>query len=557
LILLDITGAKGTKNGIWATDDLFRYLSDQPMEKKRTAVIIGAGPAGLTAAYELLARTDIVPVVLELTDDVGGISRTVEYKGNRMDIGGHRFFSKSDRVMDWWNEILPVQAIGEEDYQIRYRNSSRLVKGDSGGPDPEVTDRVMLVRSRLSRIFYGRHYYDYPIRLNGNTIRNLGLFRIAKIGMSYIAARFKPVRPEQSLEDFFINRFGKELYRTFFKDYTEKVWGVPCSSIKPEWGAQRVKGLSVTKALFHALKSIFPKDVSVRQKKVETSLIDRFLYPKYGPGHLWKEVARRVTEKGGSVLFGYRVTGIDHMGDQVRSLKAVNLNTGEELVLSADFVFSTMPVSELIAGMGPEVPEKVQEVARGLIYRDFIAVGLLYKKMAPCPENCGNANRIPDNWVYIQESDVKVGRIQVFNNWSPWLVKDPETVWLGLEYFCQEGDSLWSMNDQEMIRLGVEELSTIGFCRREDYLDGTVVRMAKTYPAYFGSYDHFNVIRTYTDSFRNLFLLGRNGMHRYNNQDHSMLTAMTAVDLIVAGSDSKEAVWQVNTEDDYHEESSE
>jgi len=527
------------------------------MEKKRSALIIGAGPAGLTAAYELLTRTGIVPVVLELTDDVGGISRTVEYKGNRMDIGGHRFFSKSDRVMDWWNEILPLQSAGGENIRITYRNSSRPLKDDLSGPDPHLTDRVMLIRSRLSRIFYGRHYYDYPIRLNINTIKNLGLIRITRIGLSYAAARIRPIRPEKSLEDFFINRFGRELYQTFFRDYTEKVWGVPCSSIKPEWGAQRVRGLSVTKALFHALKSIFPKDVSVRQKKVETSLIDRFLYPKYGPGHLWKEVAARIEELGGSILTEYRVTDIGINEHRVESVRAINLKTGGEQQFTADYIFSTMPVSDLITGMGPSVPQRVREVARGLVYRDFMAVGLLYKKMKPCPDGCSGTNHIPDNWVYIQESDVRVGRIQVFNNWSPWLVKDPDTVWLGLEYFCQEGDELWSKDDEEMIRLGVEELDRIGFCLPGDFLDGTVVRMPKTYPAYFGSYDHFDEIRRFTDRFPNLFLLGRNGMHRYNNQDHSMLTAMTAVDLIIAGSDSKEPVWAVNTEDDYHEESSE
>jgi protoporphyrinogen oxidase len=415
----------------------------------------------------------------------------------------------------------------------------------------------MLVRSRLSRIFYGRKYYDYPIRLNGNTIKNLGPVRILRIGLSYLGARLSPIRPEKSLEDFFINRFGRELYLTFFKDYTEKVWGVPCSSIKPEWGAQRVKGLSVTKALFHALKSIFPKDVSVRQKKIETSLIDRFLYPKFGPGHLWKEVAQKVLDLGGTILTEHRVTGIACGEGRVYAVTAKNLKTGEEVEIRADYVFSTMPVIELIRGMGAGVPENVREVAEGLIYRDFIAVGLLYGKMAPCPDGCQGTNRIPDNWVYIQEADVKVGRIQVFNNWSPWLVKDPATVWLGLEYFCQEGDQLWNMADEQIIRLGVEELGRIGFCKPEDFRDGTVVRMPKTYPAYFGSYDRFDEIRQFTDRFSNLYLLGRNGMHRYNNQDHSMLTAMTAVDLIIAGSASKEPVWAVNTEDDYHEESSE
>lgn len=521
---------------------------------RKIAVIIGAGPAGLTAAYELLQRTDIRPVILEMTDDVGGISRTVEYHGNRMDIGGHRFFSKSDRVMDWWQEMLPVEAGISESVQIRYHNRDRAVSVNPEGPDPAISDRVMLVRERLSRIFYGRKYYSYPIRLNGQTIRNLGLRRIIRIGLSYAGARLRPVRPELSLEDFFINRFGKELYLTFFKDYTEKVWGVPCRSIKPEWGAQRVKGLSVTKALFHALKSIFPRDVSVRQKEIETSLIDRFLYPKFGPGHLWKEVASRIERMGGEIRTGYRVTGLEWADGRVSAVRATCLAEDRELLLEADWVFSTMPVKDLVAGMGERIPQAVKDVGKGLIYRDFIAIGLLFKRMAPCPEGCEGRNRIPDNWVYIQEADVKVGRIQVFNNWSPYLVKDPDTVWLGLEYFCQEGDDLWNLSDEELIRLGIRELEIIGFCEEKEYLDGTVVRMPKTYPAYFGTYDRLPEIRSFTDSLKNLFLLGRNGMHRYNNQDHSMLTAMTAVDLIIAGSDDKEPVWAVNTEEDYHEE---
>lgn len=505
------------------------------MSNTKTAIIIGAGPAGLTAALELLRRTDIHPIILELTDDVGGISRTVEYHGNRMDIGGHRFFSKSDRVMNWWLDILPMEAPGNE---------------------PDKKDKVMLVRQRLSRIFYGRKFYDYPVRLNSNTIKNLGPLSIARIGLSYLRARLRPVKPEKSLEDFFINRFGRELYQTFFKDYTEKVWGVPCDRIPPEWGAQRVKGLSVSKALWHALKSIFPSENSVSQKNTETSLIDRFLYPKLGPGHLWKEVALQIASLGGEIRMGYRATGLEWEQGRILGVRTTDLKTAENLLIPGDYVLSTMPVQDLIKGMGGQVPESVKTVSEGLMYRDFIALGLLYSKMSATQAE-GYANRrVPDNWIYIQESDVKVGRIQVFNNWSPYLVKNPDTVWLGLEYFCKEGDKMWTKPDQELIDLGIAELEKIGFCRKEDYLDGTVVRMEKTYPAYFGTYERFGVIREFTDSFPNLFLLGRNGMHRYNNQDHSMLTAMTAVDLLIRGSEDKAPVWAVNTEEDYHEDRS-
>ncbi len=527
------------------------------MNQKKKAIIIGAGPAGLTAAFELLGRTDIEVVVIEATSQIGGISQTVEYNGNRMDIGGHRFFSKSDRVMDWWLNILPFDATEEEgkDLTLTYQTKRKTIKTEDLSDKPVDTDKVMLIRNRLSRIYYGRKFYSYPIRLDFNTIRNLGLRRIALIGWSYLMAMLNPIKPEKSLEDFFINRFGKVLYLTFFKDYTEKVWGVPCKKIEPEWGSQRIKGLSVSKALWHALKSIFPKESSIDQKTTETSLIERFFYPKFGPGQLWEEVANRVTGMGGEILKACKVVRIDYFRGIVKGVWFLNTLTEQEEYLESDFVFSTMPVKDLINGMGDEVPESVKSVANGLQYRDFITLGLLFRKMLVCRPDCTDGNRVPDNWIYIQEADVKVGRIQVFNNWSPYMVSDPATVWLGLEYFCQEGDDLWVMEDKDLINKGIAELEKIGFCVAEDFLDGIVVRMPKTYPAYFGSYDQFDKIRSFTDSIDNLFLLGRNGMHRYNNQDHSMLTAMTAVDMILSGEKGKEAIWAVNTEEDYHESS--
>jgi protoporphyrinogen oxidase len=333
------------------------------------------------------------------------------------------------------------------------------------------------------------------------------------------------------------------------------VWGVPCNEIKPEWGAQRVKGLSVSKALWHTLKSIFPKESSIDQKGTETSLIERFLYPKLGPGQLWQEVALKINEMGGVIHNNCTVTRIGSKEGLVTGVWFRNERTGVEEFFGADYVLSTMPVKELIRGMGAVVPETVRAVGVGLQYRDFIALGLLYTRMMVCRPDCIDNKRVPDNWIYIQEADVKVGRIQVFNNWSPSMVNDQDTVWLGLEYFCQEGDDLWEKNDKDLINKGIAELEKIGFCSPDDFLDGTVVRMPKTYPAYFGTYDQFDTIRRFTDSFDNLFLLGRNGMHRYNNQDHSMLTAMTAVDLIVEGSTEKETVWEVNTEEEYHESS--
>lgn len=525
------------------------------MQKEETAIIIGAGPAGLTAAYELLKRTKIKPIILEKTDIIGGISRTVEYKGNRMDIGGHRFFSKSDRVMEWWLNILPLESLDENSLTIKYQNKTARVNTKVEGVDPEKVDRVMLMRKRLSRIYYLRRFFDYPISLNGKTIKNLGLKRIMRIGISYFFIRIKPIRNEKNLEDFFINRFGKELYLTFFKDYTEKVWGVPCTEIQAEWGAQRIKGLSVSKALWHGLKSLFRSDSGISQKQTETSLIDRFLYPKFGPGHLWEEVAREIVEKGGEIIFNQEAVEFEIKDNKLRSVLSRNILTGDCTRYNPDLVFSTMPVKDIISGIKGNVPSKVREVAEGLIYRDFIAVGILLNKMSPQKaEEYNGTDRVPDTWIYIQEQDVNVGRIQVFNNWSPYLVAKKDTTWLGLEYFCNEGDDIWTMSDSDLMKMGVNELDKIGLADKSDFIDGTVVRMPKTYPAYFGTYDRFNEIREFTDEIDNLFLIGRNGMHKYNNQDHSMLTAMTAVDNIISGEKSKSAIWAVNTEDEYHEE---
>ena len=517
----------------------------------RTAVIIGAGPAGLTTAYELLRRTDIRPLVLEKSEYMGGIARTVNYQGNRIDIGGHRFFSKSDRVMRWWLDILPLESTGTNAFTITYQNSSRSVESAAEQRDPSKVDRVMLVRGRKSRILYLRKFFDYPLTLSSRTLRNLGIWRTARIGASYLKSAAFPIREEKNLEQFFTNRFGRELYLTFFKSYTEKVWGVPCDQIGAEWGAQRVKGLSIWKTLLHAARGLVGKrSGDIGQKGVETSLIEQFLYPKFGPGQMWEEVARQVREKGVEIRTGWTVTAVEAEGNRVRGVRAIHRATGEETLIEGDFVFSTAPVQELLAGFSPQPPAAVREVSDGLVYRDFITVGLLVPKL-----KLGDG-LIEDNWIYIQEPDVFLGRLQIFNNWSPYLVARPGTVWLGLEYFCNQGDGLWNRSDQDLIALGTHELAKIGVIERDAVLDATVLRMEKTYPAYFGTYDRFHVIREFVDRFENLFLLGRNGMHRYNNQDHSMLTAMMAVDNIAAGVSSKDNLWEVNTEQDYHEETS-
>lgn len=532
------------------------------LSKQKTAIIIGAGPAGLTAAYELIHKTDIKPIIFEMSGDIGGISKTVNYKGNRIDIGGHRFFSKSDRVMEWWNNILPLQgAPSKEDLllKIKYQNKERDIELEHGGADPEKTDKVMLVRERLSRIFFLRKFFDYPVNLNGQTVKNLGLVRMVKIGASYVRIRIFPIRDETSLEDFFINRFGRELYLTFFKDYTEKVWGVPCNKITAEWGAQRIKGLSISKAIVHALKAAFKKgNGSISQKDVETSLIEQFMYPKYGPGQMWETVADIVVKKGAELHMQHSVEGLVVKNDtEIKSLKIKNNKTGKIVEVKGDYFFSTMPVKELIAGInGMKIPENIAEIAEGLMYRDFMTVGLLLKKMKIKNQTSRKTigDVVPDNWIYIQERDVKVGRLQIFNNWSPYMVKDPKKIWLGMEYFVNEGDELWSMEDQDFIKFAIGELDKIDIIKKEDVLDSTLIRVKKTYPAYFGTYDRFDELRNWIGNFENLFLIGRNGMHKYNNQDHSMLTAMVSVENIINGEKGKQNIWDVNTEMEYHEE---
>ncbi len=522
------------------------------MDAKKTALVIGGGPGGLTAALELLRRTEVVPIVYEAGIQVGGISRTVNYKNNRIDIGGHRFFSKSDRVMAWWLDIMPVQAGHESAFQISYQNKTRTV--DSGGeaPDPETTDCVMLVRQRVSRIYFLRKFFDYPISLNLNTIRNLGPIRMTKIGLSYLKARLLPIRNERHLEDFFINRFGRELYLTFFKDYTEKVWGAKCTDIEPDWGRQRIKGLSITKALLHALGSIFRSRRDVAQKGVETSLIERFLYPKYGPGQMWETVQTQVEDGGGRVHLRHRVTGLNVEDGAIASARITGPD-GVEQTVTADYFISTMPVRELIGALDIAIPDEVRRVAEGLEYRDFITVGLLVDRLLIRDES--RADKLPpDTWIYIQERDVKIGRLQIFNNWSPYMVAEPGKVWIGLEYFCNEGDELWSMEDEAFAAFAIRELAQIDIIDEDAVRDHVVLRVPKAYPGYFGTYTEFDTIREFLDRIPNLYLVGRNGQHRYNNQDHSMLTAMEAVDNIAAGRSDKANLWAVNIEQEYHEE---
>ncbi len=565
-------------------------------DTEQTAIIIGAGPAGLTAALEMLRRTGIKPIILEASDEIGGISRTIRYKGNRMDIGGHRFFSKSDRVMRWWIDLMPPLAEDASpslETEITYQGKTRTVdlpagaaqepvlrgaaprlitdtdETDGGGtphPDehghtetvlsatPVDPDLVMLIRPRKSRIYYLRKFFDYPIKLTGSTLANLGATRTVRVGVSYFQSRLKQIAPEKSLEDFLINRFGRELYLTFFKSYTEKVWGTPCDQISAEWGAQRIKGLSLTTAVKHFVRKAFagkPKNAGdVAQKDTDTSLIERFMYPKFGPGQLWEHVANLIVQMGGEIHMQTRVEAIHAADGHVTAVTAVDA-AGQRQLCKGDYFISTMPMRELIGALDCAVPANVREVSDGLQYRDFITVGLLCDRLKVHEPDGG---LLKDTWIYVQEPDVLLGRLQIFNNWSPHLVSDPTKVWIGLEYFCYDTDDLWKMEDTALQQFAIAEVAKIGILEADAVSDAHVVRVPKTYPAYFGTYDRFDELRTFTDSFDNLFLVGRNGMHKYNNQDHSMLTAMHVVDGLCSGKVDKTALWGINTEQEYHEE---
>jgi protoporphyrinogen oxidase len=460
-------------------------------------------------------------------------------------------------------EEPPLRGLGplQDDDVDERRHGTREIEHEAMVPAPADPDLMMLIRPRRSRIYYLRKFFDYPITLTTNTLKNLGVLRMVRVGTSYAASRVNQIKPEKSLEDFLINRFGRELYLTFFKSYTEKVWGTPCHEISAEWGAQRIKGLSLTTAVKHFMKKMFSgksEGGDLAQKGTDTSLIERFMYPKFGPGQLWEHVAELIQQKGGTVLMEWKVDKLNFAPGEgeggpprVESIEAVH-NDGERRTFTGDYFFSTMPMRELIRAMDMPVPANVLEVSDGLQYRDFITVGLLADRLKVKEPDGG---LLKDTWIYIQEPDVLLGRLQIFNNWSPYLVSDPAKVWIGLEYFCYDTDDLWKMQDDALKKFAIDEVVKIGILESAtDVSDAHVVRVPKTYPAYFGTYSRFDELKTFTDSIENLFLVGRNGMHKYNNQDHSMLTAMNVVDGLIAGKVDKKALWEINTEQEYHEE---
>lgn len=535
---------------------LHRSEGTMHMADKKTVLIVGAGPAGLTAAYELLrqGQDKYRVIVIDESTQVGGLSKTIFYKGNRIDLGGHRFFSKSAAVNALWEEILPMQGSPSWD-DIKLERSIPL---SPNGPDPEKTDLVMLHRNRISRIYFLRKFFDYPISIKFQTFANMGLRRTVRSGFGYLASCIHK-RPVNSLEDFYINRFGRPLYSMFFEGYTEKLWGVHPSKIAPDWGAQRVKELSLMGALINAITKPFRK----ADAKVETSLIESFAYPKHGPGHLWETMADLVREMGGEIRLQTRFISAERDGSDrdapIVSADVEDIASGARITIPCEVLVSSMPVCDLYAGV-PNLDEDARAAALALPYRDFMTVGLLVNRLAISNQTALKTigNIVPDCWIYIQENDVKIGRLQIFNNWSPYMLKDPEhTVWLGLEFFCREGDDMWTMSDADFTKLAKDELVKIGIITEDAVLDSIRVREKKAYPAYFGTYSQMDSIRDALNAVPNLYCIGRNGQHRYNNMDHSMLTGMEAARLIITGSTDRTQLWQINAEESYHEESSE
>lgn len=511
------------------------------MSKKRI-VIIGAGPAGLTAAYELLRRAGdfFEVIVLESETAVGGLAKAIVYNGKILDVGGHRFFSRDEVIPGWWRNIMPLQGKPSPDDVLPGRNKVF----DKNGPDPQTSDDVMLVRDRYSSIIYEGKMFDYPVNLSFETLKKFGLTTAFAVSRSYIKESISQKKRIRTLEDYYRSHFGEKLYSMFFEGYTEKVWGKHPAEISPDWGVQRIKGLTGVSVVIDGIKNMLGKrDENTRQD----SLIKSFMYPKYGPGQFWEKVAQEVTRLGGYIITDCRVTGLLCKGRQAKTAQC--LVKGQQMNLSGDVFMSSMPISELINSMtGVTISQNTLSIANGLPYRSLISVGIEAKRInLPENEKVKTLNGIsPDCWLYVQDRSVKIGRIQIYNNWSPYLSPNSkERIWLAAEIFCNENDMFWNMNENQITEMAIRDLEKLGLLNRSDVTDRCAYRIAKAYPAYFGTYEEFGTIRRYLDEFSNLYCIGRNGQHKYYNMDQAMMTAIEAVSNILVGSGDKSNVWDI------------
>ena len=491
-------------------------LKDKRKNKK--ILIIGAGPAGLAAAFKLSENPENEVIIFEKSDRVGGLSKTLEHNGYLFDLGPHRFFTKNKEVNEFWESILP-------------------------SPN-------MLLKDRFTRMFFNNKFFDYPLKLNYQNLNKLGFKEATNIFLSYLKARISPRQPEITLEDFYIDRFGKRLYEMFFAGYTEKVWGLPCNKIPKEWGQQRVKDLSLTKML----SDFFTKIIGLKNKEKQVSLISQFSYPKYGSGFFYQTLADKLIKRGVKIELNTGLSEIIHEPEKIKESIGQNKNGQEIKIDNLDYVVSTMPIDELIKSLNPIAPIEIRNISDRLPYRSSIIIAILYKelKIKNDSDLITEANIIPDNWIYVQDSGVKLGRISLFNNFSKSMLKDKNLPWMSLEFFCNQNDEFWKKNDNELIAIAKEELKKIGLADPENFLTAKVVRVEKSYPAYFGAYAEFSKVKDYLDSFKNLLPCGRNGQHKYNNMDHSIAGGFAAANIIINDWNDKTALWSVNTGQDYN-----
>ncbi len=516
------------------------------MQRNKTAIIIGGGPAGLSAAYSILKyTTDIMPVIIEENDNLGGLSKTIYKNGNGTDIGPHRFFTKNNEVIDFWKEFLQFQELPACDDKIL----GRFNPVKCGKINPEEQDNVFLKRRRFSRIYYNNHLIDYPIKLNLTTFCAIGLKKTILTGLSYIKSSIYK-KEETNLETFMINRFGTVLYQLFFENYTEKVWGLHPSLISKEWGEQRIKKVSLIKVIFDAILSA----LNIKINK-EVSLIDEYFYPKYGSSQFWNLIAEKIKEAGGKIILNNKVTGINKDSNNiVKSIEITDINTNQKQTVEGDLFISSMPIKDLFTCLN-DIPKDIEEIAENLQYRDFILVNFVLNKIdLKNNTNYPTINNIaPDSWVYMQDNGVKAGRIDIMNNFSPYIIKNfKEDIVINSEYFCNENDEFWNKNDEEIIEFAKRELKNLNIIKDEYIKDSECYRFKKAYPAYFGTYSKFDKIKEYIDIIPNLYCIGRNGQHKYNNMDHSILSGITAAKIIAYNSDKK-LLWDINTDSSYQE----